>query len=439
MKKTTLALLLGLSLPVLSAPAFAQVGAAPQTSQIDRIVAVVDEDVILKSELDRAIANIKQQYTGHEDQLPPPDVLQKQVLERLILVRLQLAHANDSGLKVSDAEVDQGIARIAEENKMTPAQMQQKLASSGMNYEEFRKSIRDELTVQKMQQQIIQDRVAVSETEVDNELATERAGGPQVHLAHILVALPENPDANQIKAAQDKIAGVKELIDEGKMDFSAAAIRYSDSPNALEGGDLGWRSLDEVPPAFIDLIKTMKPGQMTQPMRGASGFQVLKLVETREAGKVVEQKVTEYHALDLMVKFAPGVGNDDARAKIDALRAQLVGGADFATLAKANSDDTATNTKGGDMGWFQAGDWGDAVASQIKALKDGELSQPFQSDVGWHVIKLLGTRTSDVSVQAAREAARQTVARRKSQDEYENFLRQMRAEAYVDIRLNDKT
>ncbi len=439
MKKTTLALLLGLSLPAFAAPAFAQVGPAPQTAQIDRIVAVVDEDVVLKSELDRAIANIKQQYAGHEDQLPPADVLQKQVLERLILVRLQLARANDSGLKVTDAEVDQGIARIAEQNKLTPAQMQQKLAASGMNYGDFRKSIREELTVQKMQQQIIQDRVAVSETEVDNELATERAGGPQIHLAHILVALPENPDANQIKTAQDKIAGVKELIDEGKMDFSAAAIRYSDSPNALEGGDLGWRSLDEVPPAFIDLIKTMKPGQITQPMRGASGFQLLKLVEVRDAGKVPEQKITEYHALDLMVKLGPGVSSDDARAKIEAMRAQIAGGADFAALAKSSSDDTATNSKGGDMGWFQAGDWGDAVANQVRTLKDGDLSQPFQSDVGWHVIKLLGSRTSDVSEQAAREAARQTVARRKSQDEYENFLRQMRAEAYVDIRLTDKT
>jgi peptidyl-prolyl cis-trans isomerase SurA len=439
MLKTTRSLAFALSALFAFSPAFAQMAAAPQTSQIDRIVAVVDEDVILKSELDRAIANIKSQYADHAEQLPPEDVLQKQVLERLIVVRLQLARANDSGLKVSDAEVDQGIGRIAQENKMTTEQMQQKLAASGMSYDDFRKSVREELTVQKMQQQIIQDRVAVSETEIDNELATQRAGGPQIHLAHILVALPENPTAEQIKTAQDKITGVKDLIDKGQMEFSAAAIRYSDSQNALEGGDLGWRSMDEVPPAFIDLIKTMKPGQVSQPLRGASGFQLLKLVETREAGKVIEQKVTEYHALDLMVKMGAGVSNDQAKAKIEEMRAQLVGGADFATLAKTSSDDTATKSKGGDMGWFQQGDWGDAVANQLKTLKEGELSAPFQSDVGWHVIRLLGVRTHDVSEQAAREAARQTIARRKSQDEYENFLRQMRSEAYVDIRLNDKT
>jgi peptidyl-prolyl cis-trans isomerase SurA len=395
--------------------------------------------VILKSELDRAEANIKQQYAGHADQLPPEDVLQKQVLDRLVLVRLQLARAAEGGVKVSDAEIDQGIQRVAEQNKLTMAQLQQRVVADGMSYDAFRKSMHDELIVQKMQQSIIQERVAVSESEIDNQLATERAGGPQVHLAHILVALPDGATPEQIKTAQTKIDGVKDLIDQGKLDFSAAAIRYSDSPNALEGGDLGWRSVDEVPPAFTDLIKTLKPGQVTQPLRGASGFQLLKLVEVREAGHVPVQKVTEYHAQDLMVRVGPGVTSEQAKAKIDGLRAQLLAGADFSALAKASSDDTATNSKGGDMGWFQSNAWGDAVAAQLQTLKDGDLSQPFQSDVGWHLIKLLGSRVSDVSEQAARESARQTIARRKSQDEYENFLRQIRSEAYVDIRLSDKT
>ncbi len=438
MTKSILKLLLPLSLLIAAPIALAQ-NAAPQTTAVDRIVAVVDEDVILKSELDRAELNVKQQYAAHPEQLPPTDVLQKQVLERLVLVRLQLARANDAGMKISDAEIDQGVQRVAEQNKMNQAQLQQRLAADGMSYDEFRKSMRDELVVQKMQQSIIQERVAVSETEVDNQLATERAGGPQVHLAHILVALPEAATPEQVKTAQTKIEGVKELIDQGKMEFSAAAIRYSDSPNALEGGDLGWRSVDEVPPAFTDLIKTLKPGQITLPLRGASGFQLLKLVEVREAGQVPVQKVTEYHAQDLMVSVGPGMTAEQAKVKIDGLRAQLAAGADFTEIAKASSDDTATKAKGGDMGWFQANAWGDAVAVQLKALKDGDLSQPFQSDVGWHVIKLLGSRTNDISEQAAREAARQTVARRKAQDEYENFLRQIRSEAYVDIRLSDKT
>ena len=439
MMKSILALLFPLSLLIAAPAAQAQLAAAPQTSSMDRIVAVVDEDVILKSELDRAELNVKQQYAGHPEQLPPADVLRKQVLERLVLVRLQLARAAETGMKVSDAEIDQGIQRVAEQNKMNLAQLQQRVTADGMTYDEFRKSMRDELLVQKMQQAVIQERVAISDNEIDNQLATERAGGPQVHLAHILVALPDAATPEQIKTAQDKIQGVKELIDQGKMEFSAAAIRYSDSPNALEGGDLGWRSLDEVPPAFTDLIKTLKPGQVTQPIRGASGFQLLRLVEVRDAGQVPVQKVTEYHSQDLMVRVGPGVTSEQAKAKIDEMRAQLIAGADFSTLAKSGSDDTATSGKGGDMGWFQANAWGDAVAAHLQKLKDGEMSQPFQSDVGWHVIKLLGTRTSDISEQAAREAARQTIARRKSQDEYQSFLRQIRSEAYVDIRLSDKT
>ncbi len=439
MLKPMLTLLLPLTFLYAIPAAHAQALAPATSGQIDRIVAVVDDDVILKSELDRAEMNIKQQYSGQAGQLPPEDVLQKQVLERLVLARLQLARANDSGIKVSDAELDLGIQRMGEQNKMTPEQMRQRVTADGMTYEEFRKSVRDEITIQKMQQSVIQSRVAVSDSEIDNELAAEHAGGPQVHLAHILVAVPEGATPEQVKTAQGKVDGIKTLIDQGKMDFAAAAIRYSDSQNALEGGDLGWRSLDEVPPAFTTIIKSMKPGEVSQPIRGASGFQLLKLVEARDAGQVASQKVTEYHAQNLMVKVGAGMTAEQAKAKIDALRAQLVAGADFATLAKKDSDDTATSEKGGDMGWFPVDAWGSAVATQVQQLKDGEISQPFQSDIGWHVLKRLGERTTDASTQAAREAARQNILRRKSQDEYDSFLRQLRSEAYVDVRLSDKT
>jgi peptidyl-prolyl cis-trans isomerase SurA len=441
MLKPTLKMLLPLLLLTAVPAVHAQAAALPasQTTQVDRIVAVVDDDVILKSELDQAERNIKTQYVGHEAQLPPEDVLQKQVLDRLVLARLQLARAAQAGVKVSDGELDAAVQQMAVQNKMTLAQMQQRVAADGMSYDEFRKSVRDQMTIQKLQQSVVENQVAVSDSEIDNEVAAQHAGGPQIHLAHILVALPENPTAEQIKTAQDKIAGVRELIASGKMDFAAAAIRYSDSQNALEGGDLGWRSLDEVPPAFSQVIKTMKAGDVTQPIRGVSGFQLLKLVETRDAGQVAPQQVTEYHAQDLMVKIGDGVTAEQAKAKIDALRAQLVAGADFATIAKSASDDTATRDKGGDMGWFPVDAWGTAVSTQIQQIKDGELSQPFQSDVGWHVLKRLGTRTTDISQQAAREAARQDILRRKSQDQYDNFLRDLRSEAYVDIRLTDKT
>lgn len=431
------------ALSLLAGAAQAQTAAQAQASPssltpVDRIVAVVDEDVILHSELDRALANVRKQYAAHPEQLPPESSLEKQVLERLILMRLQLARANESGLKISDAELDQAVQRVANQNHATPAQFQQQLAAEGLSYQQFRKELRDELTVQSLQQKIVESRVAVSDNEIDNQLATERSGGPQVHLAHILIALPDSATPEQIKLGQTKIDGIKDLIDKGQMEFSAAAIRYSSSPNALEGGDLGWRSLDEVPPAFTEIIKNLKPGEITQPIRGVSGFQILKVIETRTAGQTpVAQKVTEYHAQDILVSTKV-LTAEQAKTKIDAIRVQLAKGEDFAAIARKNSENTVTRDKGGDMGWFQANQWGGAVGQQIEALKDGELSQPFQSEAGWHLIQRLGSRMSEAGDQSQREAARQTIARRKSQDEYERFLRQLRSDAYVDMRLVDQ-
>jgi peptidyl-prolyl cis-trans isomerase SurA len=432
-----------LALSLLGAVAQAQVKSeptpvAPGLAPVDRIVAVVDEDVILRSELDRALVNVKKQYAAHPEQLPPASSLEKQVLERLILMRLQLARANDTGLKISDAELDQAVQRVAEKNHATLEQLQQQLAAQGMSYQQFRSELRDELTVQTLQQKLVESRVTVSEAEIDNQIAMQHAGGPQVHLAHILVAMPEAATPEQVKLAQTKIDGIKDLIDKGQMEFSTAAIRFSDSPNALEGGDLGWRSLDEVPPAFTEIIKQLKPNEVTQPIRGVSGFQILKVLETRTAGQAIAQKVTEYHAQDIMVSTKV-LTSEQAKAKIDQIRARVAAGEDFATIAKKESENDTTRDKGGDMGWFQASRWGSAVGTQMEALKDGELSQPFQSEVGWHLIQRLGSRETTASDESQRDAARQAIAQRKSADEYERFLRQLRSEAYVDVRLGDQS
>ncbi|HEY5613758.1 MAG TPA: SurA N-terminal domain-containing protein, partial [Lysobacter sp.] len=214
---------------------------------IDRIAAVVDEDVILRSELDRAVANITAQYAGREAQLPPREVLAKQVLERLVLVKLQVARARDTGVRVTDQEVDQAIANIAGQNRVTPEQLREQVARDGTPYAAFRESIREELLTQRLRQRFAQGRISVSEAEIDAALAAQQNAGAQLHLAHILVAMPEGATPEQIATAQKKIEGVKALLDKGEMDFAAAAVRYSDSPNALEGGDLGWRSSDEIP------------------------------------------------------------------------------------------------------------------------------------------------------------------------------------------------
>lgn len=410
----------------------AAVTAPANTVPIDSIVAVVDEDVILRSQLDNAVGNITAQYATRPGQLPPLEVLQKQVLERLILMRLQLARAESAGIRVSDAEVEQAVQSVAQQNQLNPEQLREQLARDGLSYQEFRSSLREELLAQRLRQGYVRSKVTVSDSEVDAALAAGGDNAGQVHVAHLLVALPDGASPEQIATAQQKIEGIKQLLDRGEIDFNAAAIRYSDSPNALDGGDLGWRSLSEIPALFANLLKEMRPGDVTPPLRGPSGFQLLKLVETRDAQA---SNVTEYQARGIMVRKSEVVSSDEARQKIERARARIVAGEDFAKVATEVSDDTLSKNQGGDMGWFQQGAYGSAVGAQIATLADDELSAPFESEAGWHIIKRLGSREQDVTDTLRRNEAREAIARRKSEEEFERFLRQMRSESYVDIRL----
>ena len=399
---------------------------------IDGIVAVVEEDVILRSELNRAVNNIRAQFATRADQLPPADVLEKQVLERLIVMRLQLQRAEQAGIRISDIELEQAISRIAQQNNLSLEQLRTQISKDGISYDEFRQQLREELTVQRLRQSLVQSRVAVSETEIDIALASESMKRGQVHVGLILVALPDGATAEQIEAGKTKIDGIKALLDKGEMDFNAAAIRYSDHQTALEGGDLGWRSFDEIPPLFANLVQGMSPGDVSQPLRGPSGYSLLKLIETRENQA---QSLTEYHARGLMIKTTEVVDSDAARAKAQALYERLQAGEDFAAVAKEASEDNITRNQGGDMGWFPLQAWGTAVADNLEKLADNEISPPFPSEAGWHILQRLGTREQDITQEAQRNAARETIARRKADEEYERFLRQMRDEAYIDNRL----
>ncbi|MFY2764074.1 peptidylprolyl isomerase [Arenimonas sp. MALMAid1274] len=431
MKNALHSLLAGLLvLGTLLSPAAAR---AQATTPIDTIVAVVDEDVILRSELDRAVNNIMQQYASQPGQLPPRAVLEKQVLDRLVIMRLQLVRAADTGIRVADGELAQAVQSVASRNRMTEDQLRQRLAADGLSYEEFRTSLREEMLVERLRQRYIQSRVQVSETEIDQLLAVRAIGGPEVRLANIVVALPDGATPDQVATAQKKVQGVRDLIVRGEMDFRAAAIRYSDSQNALEGGEIGWRALDAIPPNFVGIIQAMKPGDISEPVRGPSGYQIIQLIETREAG---QQTVTEYQAQGIMVRVTPTLPVEAARQKAEDLHRRLVAGEDFGTIARENSDDTLTRAEGGDMGWFAINAWGSAIGNQIQTLSDGQLSAPFQSEVGFHIIQRLGTREQDVTEQNRRNQAREVIAQRKSEEEFERFLRQIRSEAYVESRLD---
>lgn len=408
---------------------------AVQAQPIDRIAAVVNEDVILRSELDRATRNILAQYANRQDQLPPRDVLERQVLERLIMVRLQVARAGENGIQVSDQEIDAATNAVAQQNNMTLDQLRQQIARDGASFADFRTSLRDELLIQRLRQGFAQSRISVSDGEVDAALASQQAGGGmQYRLAHILVGLPENATPEQIATGQQKIDGIKALIDKGEMDFAAAAVRYSDSQNALEGGDLGWRSLSEIPTAFAATISGMQAGQIIGPTRGPSGFQLLKLLETRNADQAAPSMVTQYQARHILVRTGEGVDEAAAKAKIDTLRARIDGGAEFVAVATENSEDKATAARGGDLGWFAQDQYGAEFGAQVAGLQDGQVSQPFKTEAGWHVVQRVAQRQTNVTDDNRRAQVREIIGQRKLEEEWTRFLRELRGEAYVDVR-----
>lgn len=419
---------------LLAAPLKAQLLSGPgaTTGVVDSIIAVVDEDVILKSELDRAIANVRAQYRGREAQLPPENVLQRQVLDRLVLMRLQIARAEGTGIRIGDTELNQTIQGIAAQSGVSIEQMRAQIEGSGISFDDYRRSVREELQMRRLQQRVVQSRVVVSESEIDQLLAQRSVDSTEFQLANLLVALPDGATPEQVATAEQKINGIKGLLDRGEIDFRAAAIRYSDDRNALEGGDLGWREASSIPPRFAELIQGLQPGQYTTPVRGPSGFQMVQLVSVRESGP---QTVTEYQADHLLVAVNDVVGEEAARRKIDELRARIEAGEDFAKLARENSDDTFSRNRGGRLDWFTGETYGSVVAQQVQSLQDGQLSSVFRTDAGWHVLRRIGERQQDVTDENRRQRARQLIGERKAQDEFERFLRQLRADAYVESRL----
>lgn len=307
-----------------------------------------------------------------------------------------------------------------------------------MGYGDFRASVRDEIIVQRLRQSFAQSRISVSEGEVDTALAQQATTGSQYHLAHILVGLPEGATADQIATGQKKVDGVKALIDKGELDFSAAAVRYSDSPNALEGGDLGWRSLDDP-----QRIRSADPRHAAWPGRRSAAWpQRFPVAQAggnaRRQCRRRKKLVTEYNARHILVRINDSQTEAQAKAKIDTLRARITGGADFQATAKESSEDTNSRGQGGDLGWFPADAFGPDFGKQVEGLADGAVSEPFRTQAGWHIVQRVGSRQTDVSAESQRAQIRETIGRRKLEEEYNRYLQELRGEAYVSFRTGDR-
>lgn len=398
---------------------------------LDSIVALVDEDVILRSELDLAVQGIVERIRATGEALPPMNLLERQVLERLIVRELQVQKALQTGIRISDADIDQALVNLAQQNNITVQQMRQVIESDGEDFAEFRRNIGEELLTERLRQRIVNGMAPITDTEVEILLASEDFNGGEYNISHIMLALPEGSTPQQIGEIETKAKDVHRRLQEG-LDFASAAITFSDSQEALEGGLVGWRDLNSVPTFFADAIRDLKPGEFTPPIRSPAGFHLVRVNDYREQRQVV---VKEYHARHIMIEINELVGARAAMDRITNIRKRLDQGENFADLAREYSDDPTSANLGGDMGWFPPEAYGDRVAQTLLGLKPDDISEPFQTMAGWHIVQLLGTRETDRTREAIVEEARAKIRQQKAELEIERTLRQFRDEAFVELRL----
>jgi peptidyl-prolyl cis-trans isomerase SurA len=416
---------------ILLAPAVSTAQDSSTNAHIDSIVALVDEDVILRSELDLAVAGIVDRVRASGESMPPMHLLEKQVLERLIIRELQVQRALQTGIRASDADIDQALVTLAQQNGMTVQQMRQVIEGDGEDFAEFRRNIGEELMTERLRQRIVNSMEPITDTEVDILLASEDLAGGEYNVSHIMVGLQDGSTPAQISEAQAKADDIHERLVNG-LDFASAAISYSDGQEALEGGLVGWRDLNSVPAFFADAVRELQPGEFTDPIRSPAGFHILKVNDYREQRQVV---VKEYHARHIMVEVDELMTPRLAMDTIIEIKGKLDDGEDFAVLAKEYSDDHTSANLGGDMGWFPPEAYGDRVYQTLMAMNTGQTSEPFQTTGGWHIIEMLGTRETDRTEDAIRAEARDKIMMRKADQEIEKVLRQFRDEAFVEIRL----
>jgi peptidyl-prolyl cis-trans isomerase SurA len=409
---------------------------APGQAQVlDRIVAVVEEDVILERELNNEVAAITNKLSSSNVAMPPEFVLRKQVLERMVVDKLQRQLAAKSGVQVSDEMLSASVADIASRNGLSVESFRNELSKQGMEYKAFEDNLRNEIIINQLRGREIGSRVKVTDAEVLHYMETQSKAGQsnsQYHLGHILIAVSEAASATAIQKAKDKADQVIADLRGGK-DFKQVAVSVSDDDNALKGGDLGWRSIGQIPSLFTEVVTTMNQGDVSEAIRSPSGFHIIKMLETEGAGQHIVTKTKVRH---ILIKTNELVDDAEAQKRLVALRERINDGDDFANLARAHSDDKGSAINGGSLDWVGPGALVPPFEEAMNKLAINEISQPVQTQFGWHMIQVLGRENQDNSEQFKKDKIREEIRKRKIEEETELWLRRLRDEAFVEIDLD---
>lgn len=405
--------------------------------KLDRIVAIVDQAVITEQELESRIITVTAQFKKQGTELPEENVLRKQILERLITDTLQIQYAAQIGLKVDDNQLDRTIERIAEQNNLTLTEFSQALAKDGISMRKFRADIRNEITISRLREREVDGRVNVSESEIDNYLTSQsnlNENTDEFEISHILIRTPEEGATEDIQKAKVKVDEAVRQLNSGTS-FAKVSASFSDAPNALEGGNLGWKKGSQMPALFLDALKNMQAGEVSAPLRSPNGFHLLKLTNKRGGNSPLV--IQQTHARHILIKITEVMSDKEAQAKIDVIKERLDNGEKFEALARQFSEDS-TASNGGDLNWVNPGDTVPPFENAMNALKDGQISAPVRSQFGWHIIQVFERRSQDMSKESARLKARQEIRARKADEAYQDWIRELRDRAYVELRLEDK-
>jgi peptidyl-prolyl cis-trans isomerase SurA len=425
-----LSIFIALVLPVAAA-------LAQKAVLVDRIVAVVNKEVITLSELSVAVAAAERQLARQGTPAPPRAVLERQMLERLILDKAQLQRARDTGIRIDELQLDRAVQRIAENNKMTLAEFRRVLERDGVPFDAWRQDLREQIMLSRLREREVEEKIQVTDSEIDLFLEEMKAQPKRIeyNVSHILVRVPEQATPERIEEARARAQKARAEAS-GEADFARVAASYSDAPDALEGGNLGWRTQERLPELFSAALAQMKPGDVSEPLRSPAGFHVLKLNDRRDGGAAAP--VTQTRARHILVRTSELVSAAEARRRIADLRSRIVNGADFAELAKANSDDTPSAARGGELDWIYPGDTVPDFERALQALQPGELSEPVRTPFGYHLIQLLERRAADASQERRRQEARKILRERRSEEAFDEWLRQLRDRAYIELRLEER-